>query len=131
LTFIDAYAILKSMSVDTSLPLLAVAACCRPLDDSALTDEDAARTAAVFKALADPARVRIVNLLARSSEPVCVCELTPSLRLAQPTVSHHLKKLLEAGLLQREQRGVWAYYSLDREALSRAAGILELEGATV
>ena len=117
------------MNVDT-LPLLATA-CCRPLDDSGLTEEDAEQTAAVFKALADPARVRIVNLLARSSEPVCVCDLTPSLRLAQPTVSHHLKKLREAGLLRREQRGVWAYYTLDREALSRAAGILELEGVTV
>jgi ArsR family transcriptional regulator len=118
------------MSVDVS-PLLTIASCCQPLDASHLTDEDAERTAAVFKALAEPARVRIVNLLARSSEPVCVCELTPALRLSQPTVSHHLKKLLEAGLLHREQRGVWAYYSLDRAALSRAAGILELEGATV
>jgi ArsR family transcriptional regulator len=60
-----------------------------------------------------------------------VCDLTPVLGLAQPTVSHHLKKLVEAGLLLREQRGVWAYYTLDRDAVSRAAGILELEGATV
>ena len=116
------------MSVDVS-PLLAVSECCRPLDRDGLTDVDAERTAAVFKALADPARVRIVNLLARSSEPACVCELTPALRLAQPTVSHHLKKLVEAGLLVREQRGVWAYYALDRDAVARAAGILALEGA--
>jgi len=115
------------MSVDVS-PLLALSECCRPLDREGLTDVEAERTAAVFKALADPARVRIVNLLARSSEPACVCELTPALRLAQPTVSHHLKKLVEAGLLLREQRGVWAYYTLDRDAVARAAGILELEG---
>jgi ArsR family transcriptional regulator len=115
------------MNVD--LPLLDVPACCRPLDGDALTAAEAEQTAAVFKALADPARVRIVNLLARSSEPACVCELTPTLRLAQPTVSHHLKKLVEAGLLRREQRGVWAYYSLDRAAVARAAQILELEGA--
>jgi ArsR family transcriptional regulator len=123
------------MNVDTS-PLLSISGCCRPLDRAGLTERDAETTAAVFKALADPARVTIVNLLARSSGPACVCELTPALRLSQPTVSHHLKKLVEAGLLQREQRGVWAYYTLDREAVSRAAGILQLEepaleGATV
>ena len=114
------------MSVDV-LPLLSSSRCCPPLDRSGLTHQDAEATAAVFKALADPARVTIVNLLARSSEPACVCELTPALRLSQPTVSHHLKKLVEAGLLRREQRGVWAYYTLDREAVSRAAGILQLE----
>ena len=106
-------------------------ACCRPLDDTGLTAEEAEMTAALFKALGDPARVRIVNLLARSPEPVCVCELTPPLGLSQPTVSHHLKKLVQAGLLRREQRGVWGFYSIDREGISRAAGILELEGAQV
>ncbi len=116
------------MNVDV-LPVLSVPECCQPLDRGALTDAEAERTATVFKALADPARVRIVNLLARSTEPACVCELTPALRLAQPTVSHHLKKLVEAGLLVREQRGVWAFYTLDRDAVARAAGILELEGA--
>ena len=116
------------MSVDIS-PLLAAPECCRPLDRDRLTYVEAERTAAVFKALADPTRVRIVNLLARSAEPACVCELTPALRLSQPTVSHHLKKLVDAGLLFREQRGVWAYYALDRDAVARAAGILELEGA--
>ena len=106
-------------------------ACCRPLDDTGLTAEEAEATAGLFKALADPARVRIVNLLALNPEPVCVCELTPAVGLSQPTVSHHLKKLVQAGLLEREQRGVWAYYSLDREGISRAAEILDLEGATV
>ncbi len=75
--------------------------------------------------------MRIVNLLARSDGPVCVCELTPSAGVSQPTVSHHLKKLVRAGLLRREQRGVWAYYSLDREGLERAAGVLDLRGAAV
>jgi ArsR family transcriptional regulator, arsenate/arsenite/antimonite-responsive transcriptional repressor len=115
------------MNVDV-LPLLSLPACCQPLDGPSLTDSEAEGTAAVFRALSDPARVKIVNALARSSEPVCVCELTPVLGLAQPTVSHHLKKLVDAGLLVREQRGVWAFYELDREALARAAGILELEG---
>jgi ArsR family transcriptional regulator, arsenate/arsenite/antimonite-responsive transcriptional repressor len=115
------------MVVDVS-PLLAIASCCRPLDRAGLTQEDAETTAEIFKALSEPARVTIVNLLARSPVPVCVCELTPELHLSQPTVSHHLKKLVEAGLLRREQRGVWAYYTLDRQALERAAGILRLEG---
>jgi ArsR family transcriptional regulator len=117
------------MNVDLSE--LTPAACCLPLDDDGMSPREAEATAALFKALGDPARVRIVNLLARAEGPVCVCELTPALALSQPTVSHHLKKLVHAGLLHREQRGVWAYYSLDRAALSRVASILELEGATV
>ena len=118
------------MNVDLS-PMLVPTACCRPLDEDGLTVEDAEATAALFKALADPARVRIVNLLARNPDSVCVCELTPAVGLSQPTVSHHLKKLVQAGLLQREQRGVWAYYGLDREGIERAANVLELEGVTV
>jgi ArsR family transcriptional regulator len=118
------------MNVDLS-SMLVPANCCRPLDEDGLTAEDAEATAALFKALSDPARVRIVNLLARNSESVCVCELTPAVGLSQPTVSHHLKKLVRAGLLQREQRGVWAYYTLDREGLSRAASVLELKGVAV
>ena len=117
------------MNVD--LPQMLVPAdCCRPLDAD-LTTDDAEATAALFKALADPARVRIVNMLARSTKPACVCELTPPLGLAQPTVSHHLKKLVQAGLLEREQRGVWAYYSLDRDALERAASVLDLKGVAI
>jgi ArsR family transcriptional regulator len=118
------------MNVDLS-PLLTPTDCCRPLDVDGLTTEDAEATARVFKALSDPARVRIVNLLARNPEPVCVCELTPAVGLSQPTVSHHLKKLVQAGLLHREQRGVWAYYTLDREGLERAASVFDLEGAAV
>jgi ArsR family transcriptional regulator, arsenate/arsenite/antimonite-responsive transcriptional repressor len=113
-----------SMNVDLS-EMLVAADCCRPLDDDALTQEDAAATAALFKALGDPARVRIVNLLARTEEPACVCELTPALGLSQPTVSHHLKKLTAAGLLDRSQRGVWAYYSVDRAALDRLGRVLQ------
>ena len=107
-----------------------IAGCCRPLDDEGLTAEEAEATAALFRALSDPARVRIVNLLARSPEPVCVCELTPVVGLSQPTVSHHLKKLVQAGLLEREQRGVWAYYTLNREALAQLASLVELTEVT-
>jgi ArsR family transcriptional regulator, arsenate/arsenite/antimonite-responsive transcriptional repressor len=117
------------MNVDLSN--LVLADCCQPLDDDGLTAEDAETTAALFKALADPTRIRLVNLLARSAEPVCVCQLTPAVGVSQSTVSHHLKKLVQAGLLEREQRGVWAYYSLDREGLERAASVLDLKGVAV
>ena len=103
------------------------AACCTPLT-SRMSGGDAEAAAALFRALADPARVRIVNMLATSEEPVCVCEFVEPLGLSQPTVSHHLKKLTEAGLLEREQRGVWAYYSLTDEALSRLAELVSPEG---
>lgn len=108
----------------------APAACCVPLDLRGMSDDDAETTATVFKALADPSRVRIVNLLVNGGEPVCVCDLTPQLDLSQPTVSFHLKKLVQAGLLEREQRGIWAYYSVNRETLARLATVFELEGAT-
>lgn len=106
------------------------AACCSPIGATAMSDQDAETTAAVFKALSDPGRVRIVNLLANADEPVCVCDLTPQLGLSQPTVSFHLNKLVHAGLLEREQRGVWAFYSVDRQALARLSTIFDLEGAT-
>ena len=102
-------------------------ACCRPLD-RALSEDEAEANASLFKALSDPARVRIVSLLARNDGPICVCDLTPALGLAQPTVSHHVKKLVQAGLLRREQQGVWAHYSLDRDAVSRVASLLEMGG---
>jgi ArsR family transcriptional regulator len=70
-----------------------------------------------------------VNLLARSDDPVCACELTPALGLTQPTVSHHLKKLTEAGLIEREQRGKWAYFSLDADALAQLEGIVRIREA--
>jgi ArsR family transcriptional regulator len=103
-------------------------ACCTPLAAPVLDEEEAVATAELFKALADPARVRIVNLLATTDDPVCVCELIEPLGLAQPTVSHHLKKLLEAGLLEREQRGKWAYFSLRRDAVEKLAAVADLKG---
>ena len=109
----------------TELPLIS---CCVPLAAPTLSDSEAESTAAVYRALADPARVKIVNLLATSGDPVCACEFEPALGLAQATVSHHLKKLTDAGLLEREQRGKWAYFSINREAMARVAGLAELEG---
>lgn len=104
-------------------------ACCAPLAASALTDLEAEATAAVFRALGDPARVRIVNLLATSGEAVCVCDLVEPLGLTQPTVSHHMKKLLAAGLVSGETRGKWTYYSLVRPAVEKLALVADLKGA--
>ena len=104
-------------------------ACCGRLAASALSDEEAAATAEVFKALGDEARVRIVNVLATSAQPVCVCELVEPLGLSQPTVSHHLKKLTDAGMLERAQRGRWAYFSLKAEAVAKLAAVVDMKGA--
>jgi ArsR family transcriptional regulator len=103
-------------------------ACCAPLGAPTLGAEEAAATADLFRALGDPARVRIVNLIATSSEPVCACELYEPLGLSQPTVSHHLKKLVEAGLLEREARGKWAYFSVKRDAVEKLAAVADLKG---
>ena len=102
--------------------------CCTPVTAAGITREEAERTAAVFRALGDPARVRIVSLLANSPDPVCVCEFTEALGLSQGTVSFHLKKLLNEGLLEREQRGTWAYYSLRRDVLAQLGEALNPEG---
>ena len=104
-------------------------ACCAPLAAPTLSDEEAEGTAALFRALGDPARVRIVNMLATAGGEVCGCDLTDGLGLAQPTVSHHLKKLLDAGLIAREQRGKWAYFSLDASALRTLAAVADLKSA--
>ena len=84
------------MTTSSSLPI----ACCVPLAAPSLTDGEAESTATLFKALADPARIKIVNLLARTDEPVCACDFESALQLSQPTVSHHLRKLTDAGLLR-------------------------------
>ena len=108
---------------------LEAVACCAPLGAAALSEEEAVGTAELFKALGDPARVRIVNVIATAGEPVCACEFNDVLGLSQPTVSHHLRKLTEAGLLEREQRGKWAYFSLNRDAVKTLAAVADLKGA--
>ena len=87
--------------------------------------EQAAELARTLKALADPARLRVLSLVSGSdSRDVCACDLTDPLGLSQPTVSHHLKVLVEAGFLQREKRGAWAHYSLVPGALERVTAAL-------
>ncbi len=97
---------------------LPVIECCTPLAGATLSERRAMEIEAVLKALADRQRLRIVNLLLRAGgEPVCVCEVQPLLSLSQGTVSHHLKQLVEAGLVERESRGTYSYFSLVPGAL--------------
>jgi ArsR family transcriptional regulator len=102
--------------------------CCAPLGATALSDEEAEATAELFKALGDPARVRLVNLLAQGDGEVCMCDLIEPVGLTQPTVSHHMKRLVDAGLVEREQRGKWAFFSLKRDAVEKLAVVADLKG---
>lgn len=89
-----------------------VRGCCEPVA-ALLPDERADGLSGIFKALADPARVQILHVLKWANEPVCVCDFTAALDVGQPTVSHHLAKLKEAGFVTSEKRGIWAFYQLD------------------
>lgn len=90
-----------------------------------MTVDDAERVARVFKALGDPTRVRLLSLIAAGTGgEACICDLTEPVGLSQGTVSHHMKLLAEAGLVTREQRGRWAYFALDGEAMDAAAAAL-------
>ena len=101
------------------------ASCCVPAGKSVLGAEEAQQKALLFKALADPNRLRLLSIIkASSSGSTCVCDLTEPRDLSQPTVSHHLKILVEAGLLLREKRGTWAYFSLAPGALEDVATLL-------
>jgi len=98
---------------------------CSPLTDGVIDTASATRLAAIFKSLGDPARVKLLSLIAASDTgEACVCDLTAPLGLSQPTVSHHMKTLVETGLVDREQRGKWAYYRVNRDALDRVAGLI-------
>lgn len=102
-------------------------ACCVPRVTSSLTVDDAERVARVFKALGDPTRVRLLSLIAAGEGgEACICDLTEPVGLSQGTVSHHMKLLADAGLVTREQRGKWAYFALDRDAMDAAAAALRL-----
>ncbi len=106
--------------------------CCTPLVGAPLDESEAAELERLFKALADRHRVRILNMLARAGgEAVCVCEFVPTLGLAQPTVSYHLKQLVDAGLIERERRGTFAYYTLVPGALERLGQLLAGEPLAV
>ncbi|MBN9141195.1 MULTISPECIES: ArsR/SmtB family transcription factor [Microbacteriaceae] len=96
--------------------------CCATVTGGALETDQAEQIARVFKALGDPTRVRLLSLIAASDTgELCICDLTDPVGLAQPTVSHHMKQLVDAGLATREQRGKWAYFRVIDGALEGAA----------
>jgi ArsR family transcriptional regulator len=110
---------------DSVQTIAAVAACCPPLSAAPLAAEDAEQVASALKVLADPARLRLLSLIQAQPEgEACVCHLTEPLGLSQPTVSHHLKVLVQAGLLEREQRGRWAYFRVIPEPLAALRELL-------
>jgi ArsR family transcriptional regulator len=100
-------------------------ACCPGLLTAPLAEGQAVELAKVFKALGDPVRLRLLSMIAsRSGGEVCVCDLTPAFELSQPTISHHLKLLRQAGLIDCERRGTWVHYWLVPEMTDRLAGLL-------
>lgn len=100
--------------------------CCPPLLGTPLSEDEAVELAALLKALADPARLRLVSIIAASPEgEVCACDLAPPLGRSQPTVSHHLGQLVKAGVLVREQRGRWAWFRLADDRLQSLRDALE------
>jgi ArsR family transcriptional regulator, arsenate/arsenite/antimonite-responsive transcriptional repressor len=107
-------------------PLLPLAdECCVPLLREPITTGQAADLARLLKALADPTRLRLVSMVAaHDGGEACVCDLTEPLGLTQPTISHHLKILVDAGIFTRDKRGVWAYYALVPAALDALAAVL-------
>jgi ArsR family transcriptional regulator, arsenate/arsenite/antimonite-responsive transcriptional repressor len=101
------------------------AACCAPLTEAPLSNDQAEQLAQRLKAVADPARLRLLSLLlASESQEACTCDLTGPLGLSQPTVTHHLRKLAENGLVVGERRGRWTYYRVAPEALAGIAAVL-------
>lgn len=98
--------------------------CCPGVDDPSLSEAEAEEIVVMLKALADPVRLRLMNLIARSGE-ACACDLPAALERSQPTVSHHLKVLVEAGLLEREKRGKWAWFTVRTERVKALGGIFQ------
>ena len=99
--------------------------CCPPLMAGTLTPQDAKTLAVLFRVMGDPARLQILSLIAaQPKQEVCACELVETLGLSQPTVSHHLKVMYEAGLLEKERRGTWIYYRVVRSQLNTLRDVL-------
>jgi ArsR family transcriptional regulator len=99
--------------------------CCQPVAPPLLSDE-VDELAGLYKALGDPTRVQIIHILAAATEPVCVCDFTAGFDLGQPTISHHLAKLREAGLVTSTRRGLWSFYQLNPELSGRARQAVQL-----
>ncbi len=121
---IDYHQCMNTMLDVTDVSTGSAGACCAPLVREPLTVDEAERLALTMKALADPARLRLLSIVAASAgAEACVCDLIEPVGLSQPTVSHHLKVLTSAGFLTRSKRGTWAYYALVPDALDRVAQV--------
>ena len=113
------------------LPLVSepLSLCCSPLVSEPLSAEQSETIALLLKGLADPVRLRLMSLIAsHAGGEACVCDLTPAFELSQPTISHHLKVLHDAGLVDRERRGTWVYYRARPEALQALSQLLAAAG---
>jgi ArsR family transcriptional regulator, arsenate/arsenite/antimonite-responsive transcriptional repressor len=115
-----------------ALDPVGAAACCPPLTAQPLTQAQAEQVAPLLKALADPVRLRLMSLVAcHPGGEACVCDLNDAFDLSQPTISHHLKVLHDAGLLDRDKRGVWVYYRVRAEALASVGALIATAPAPV
>ena len=113
------------MSKSLTLTPAQTVACCSPLLKDPITADEAVRIAPMLKALADPVRLRLLSLVASYADgEACVCDLNDAFDLSQPTISHHLKVLHDAGMLSRSKRGVWVYYRVEPKVLSDLAALL-------
>ncbi|WP_448070654.1 metalloregulator ArsR/SmtB family transcription factor [Georgenia yuyongxinii] len=113
------------MTTSLDLPDVSTPACCSPLTREPISAAEATRLAVAFKAVADPARLRLLSIISsHHGGEACVCDLTEPLDLSQPTVSHHLKILVDAGLVTRDKRGKWSYYAVVPDALDTLGTVL-------
>ncbi|MEU7873106.1 metalloregulator ArsR/SmtB family transcription factor [Dactylosporangium sp. NPDC049140] len=121
----------KQSAVLTLTDLNASEPCCSPIAQQRIQAETAAMLAPAFKALGDPVRLRLLSMIASASEgEICVCDLAPAFDLSGPTISHHLKTLREAGLVDAERRGTWVYYRARRGLMRQLAALLAVEEST-
>ena len=122
----------RCVTISSPRPEVAAAlACCSPLAREPMSEQDATRVAPLLKALADPVRLRLLSMvLSHEGGEACVCDLNDAFELSQPTISHHLKVLHAAGLLDREKRGVWVYYQARPEAMQALVSLFDAVGGT-
>ena len=118
----------QSLTLERSAPPAPAGACCAPLNARPLEEAQAADVAKAFKALGDPVRLRLLSLITSAPGEICVCDLTPGFDVSGPTISHHLKILREAGLVDCERRGTWVYYWAKPERLQWMSTLLATPG---
>lgn len=130
--YIDKCQYIEQESTEVCVKGQTIEACCAPVTAGVLDEDDAAELAGVFKALSDPARLRLLSMVASAETgEACACDLVEPVGRSQPTVSHHLAMLVEAGLLSREKRGKWAWYRIVPERLAVVRDVLAPVGGAV